>query len=251
LRSNVSRKNVNIEEMRRLPPGRGRHRRLALAWAAASAFASAPATGRADAAADLIARAQAVERAQAAQLVGHSVEIASRGQLRDGRKVHTLETWRRIDFLDGGRLGFHLVRALFDGQPVGEDELREKITGKKERHANADLVISVLTPLSDPGVTVRYLGPADGGGARLQCLPSQAGGPSGKILSVEVIVDGEGKKRSATPKLGGPDFKHADRAEFQMRFDPDGAPAAYRSFTHGKFLWWEKSLEMAGQRVAQ
>jgi hypothetical protein len=243
LRSNVSRKNVNIEGMRH----------LALALALASMLALGPGSARADleGGADLIARAQAAERAQAAHLVGHSVELASRGQLRDGKKTHALETWRRIDFLDGGRVGLHLVRATFDGQPVGQDELREKITGKKERHDNADLVIAVLTPLSDPGVTVRYLGPAEGGGARLRCQPAQAGGPSGKILSVEVIVDGDGKKRSATAELGGPDFKHADRAEFQMFFAADGAPAAYRSFTHGRFLWWEKSLEMSGQRVAR
>ena len=71
----------------------------------------------------------------------------------------------------------------------------------------------------------------------------------GKVLSVQVEIDAAGRKRSATPRLGGEDFKHADKVELTMRFAEDGGPLEYTSFTSGHFLWWSKSLQMAGHRV--
>jgi hypothetical protein len=200
-------------------------------------------TARAD---DLPARAVAVEARQAAALAGRSVELESQGVLMDGRKRHEVHTFRRIDFLPDRRATLTFLRGTFDGQPVDEEQLRQKITGRKKPGAKvgADLLISVLTPLSD--ATVTFLGPAENGGARLRAVPHTFGG---KVVSVEVLVDAEGRKRAATPELGGEDFKHADQKEFTMRFDDDGLPVGFRSFTHGKFLWWEKSLEMAGHRV--
>ena len=189
---------------------------------------------------DIIARARAVEAEQLKALQGKSVELASQGVLMEGRKRHEVATWRKITYQSPPTLS--LERAQFDGQPVDEDTLREKMTGKKTRRMGADLLLSVLAPFADSDVS--YLGPAEGGGARLYVVPHQ----KGKVLSAQVEVDAAGKKRVATPRLGGEDFKYADKIEFTMRFGEDGMPLDYRSFTSGHFLWWSKSLEMSGHR---
>jgi hypothetical protein len=215
---------------------------LAGSCARAALLAAVFAAGRAGAD-ELIARAQAAEAEQQRALVGHAVLLESRGVLRDGKTPHEVQTWRRIVFGAAGPT-LTLLRATFDGQPVDEAQLRDKITGGRGKKTGADVVLSVLTPLHDG--TCVSVGPAEAGGARLRCVPRT---PGGKVVSVEVVVDAAtGKKRSATPTLGGPDYKHADKAEFTMRFADDGAPADYRSFTHGRFLFWEKSFEMTGHR---
>jgi hypothetical protein len=186
-----------------------------------------------------VQEARAVEAAQQKALAGKSFEIASKGVLMEGKKRHEVATWRRI----GYPASLTWVRGEFDGQPVDEDTLREKMTGNKKRRMGADLLISVLAPLQDADISI--LGPAPDGGLRLYVVPHQ----KGKVLSVMIETDAAGRKRSATPRLGGEDFKHADKVEFTMRFAEDGGPLDYRSFTSGHFLWWSKSLEMAGRRV--
>jgi hypothetical protein len=192
--------------------------------------------------AGLLAQARTVEAKQLKDLAGKSFEIASRGVLMDGKKRHEIATWRRITYTSSGPT-LTFVRAEVDGQPVDEEGLREKIAGKKKR-IGADLLISVLSPLQDADVS--YLGPGPDGGTRLYAVPHQKGG---KVLSVQVEIDSAGRKRSATPRLGGEDFKYADKAEFTMRFADDGGPKDYQSLTSGHFLWWSKSLEMSGHRV--
>jgi hypothetical protein len=72
---------------------------------------------------------------------------------------------------------------------------------------------------------------------------------SGKVRSAVVRVDAAGRKLEVIPELGGEEFKYADKKEFVMRFSADGAPSEFRSYTQGKFLWFERSLEMAGRRA--
>jgi hypothetical protein len=204
---------------------------------------SAPALADEDPAA-IVARARAVEAAQHQALVGKSFEFASQGVIKDGKTPHPLQTWRRIEIsAEGPKLIW--LRGLLDGQPIDEDGLREKLSGrkKKEIKTGADVLLCVLTPLTDAEVT--YLGPSENGGARLNVVPHH----SDKVLSAVVEVDAAGRKRSATPRLGGEQFKRADKVEFVMRFSDDGAPLDFHSYTHGHFLWWEKSLEMSGHRV--
>jgi hypothetical protein len=217
---------------------------LAGGWPSALlAFIIFVAPARADEKTDLIARARAVEAQQLKDLAGKSFEMASRGVLMDGKKKHDVATWRKIDYGPPPTLGW--VRGEFDGQPVDEETLREKMAGKKKR-MGADLLLCVLAPLSDSDIS--YLTPTADGGARLYAVPHQKGG---KVLSVQIEVDAAGRKRSATPRLGGEDFKYADKADFTMRFAEDGAPLDYRSFTSGHFLWWSKSLEMTGHRAGK
>jgi hypothetical protein len=204
---------------------------------------SARATADEDPAA-IVARARAVEAEQHQALAGKSFEFASTGVIKDGKTPHALQTWRRIWLgPDGPRLIWE--RGTLDGQPIDEDILREKLSGrkKKEIKTGADVLLCVLDPLTDADVS--YLGPSENGGARLNVVPHH----SDKVLSAIVEVDAAGRKRSATPKLGGETFKHADKVEFVMHFSDDGAPLDFHSYTHGHFLWWEKSLEMNGHRV--
>lgn len=190
----------------------------------------------------ILAKARAVEAAQLKALVGSSVELASTGVLMEGKKRHELATWRKIEFAAPAQFLLLWERGLFDGQPVDEEQLREKMAGKKKK-MGADLLLSVLAPLTDADVS--YLGPAEGGGARLYAVPHH----SDKVLSVQIEVDADGRKRSATPRLGGEQFKFADKAEFTMRFSPDGAPLEFHSFVTGHFLWWSRSLEMSGHKL--
>jgi hypothetical protein len=206
--------------------------------------AAARGDAQADQRAAQVARVQKVEAEQLQALAGKSFELTSRGVLMDGKKRHEIATWRRITYGQQlGQMSLEYLRGEFDGQPVDEDTLREKMTGKKTRRMGADLLLCVLAPFTDADVS--YLGPAEGGGARFYAVPHQKGG---KVMSVQIEVDSAGRKRSATPRLGGEDFKHADKAEFTMRFAEDGSPLEYKSFTIGHFLWWSKSLEMAGHR---
>jgi hypothetical protein len=186
-----------------------------------------------------VAQARSVEAEEQKALAGKSFEMASKGVLSEGSKRHEVATWRRISY--PASLAF--VRAQFDGQPVDEEALREKLTGNKKRRMGADLLICVLAPFTDADVS--YLGPAADGGMRFYAVPHV----KGKVLSVQIETDAAGHKRSATPRLGGEDFKHADKVEFTMRFAGDGGPLEYRSFTSGHFLWWSKSLEMSGRRA--
>jgi hypothetical protein len=205
------------------------------------ALVSSPRPSSADDKTDLIGRARAVETQQLKELAGKSFEMVSRGVLMDGKKRHDIATWRKIRYTSPPSLSW--VRGEFDGQPVDEETLREKMAGKKKR-MGADLLICVLMPLTDADIS--YLTPTEGGGARLYAVPHQKGG---KVLSVQIEIDAAGRKRSATPRLGGEDFKYADKAEFTMKFAEDGSPLEYRSFVTGHFLWWSKSLEMGGHRA--
>jgi hypothetical protein len=197
----------------------------------------------ADERSEWVARARAVEAQQLRELAGKSFEMASQGVLQEGKTRHQVATWRRIAYAQPGQTSLGWVRGEFDGQPVDEEALREKMAGKKRR-IGADLLLCVLMPFTDADVS--YLGPAEGGGARFYAVPHQKGG---KVMSVQIEVDAAGRKRSATPRLGGEDFKYADKAEFTMRFAEDGGPLEYKAFTSGHFLWWSKSLEMAGKRT--
>jgi hypothetical protein len=217
---------------------------FAVGWPSALVIICLATGARAEDPGGLLGQARTVEAQQLKELAGKSFEIASRGVLMDGKKRHEIATWRRITYAESGPT-LTFVRAEVDGQPVDEEGLREKIAGKKKR-IGADLLISVLSPLQDADVS--YLGPSPGadGGSRLYAVPHQKGG---KVLSVQVEIDAAGRKRSATPRLGGEDFKYADKAEFTMRFDDDGGPKDYQSLTSGHFLWWSKSLQMSGHRV--
>jgi hypothetical protein len=186
----------------------------------------------------IVTRAKTVEAEQVKALQGKAFEFASQGVLMDGKKRHEIATWRKIHFPPA----LEWVRGSFDGQPVDEEALREKMAGKKKK-MGADLLICVLEPLTDADVS--FLEALPDGGARLYAVPHQKGG---KVLSVQVEVDAQGRKRSATPRLGGEELKYADKAEFTMKFAEDGSPREFHSFTSGHFLWWSKSLEMSGHR---
>jgi hypothetical protein len=187
----------------------------------------------------IVTKAKAVEAEQVKSLLGKSFTFASTGTLTDGKKRHEIATWRKIHFPPS----LEWVRGSFDGQPVDEEGLREKMAGKKKK-MGADLLISVLEPLTDADVSL--LESLPDGGARLYAVPHQKGG---KVLSVQIEVDAQGRKRSATPRLGGEELKFADKAEFTMKFSEDGSPLEFKSFTSGHFLWWSKSLEMSGRRT--
>ena len=79
----------------------------------------------------IIKKAIAVEAEQLKALQGKSFEIASSGILMDGKKRHEVATWRKIHFPPS----LEWVRGSFDGQPVDEEQLREKMAGKKKRWA--------------------------------------------------------------------------------------------------------------------
>ena len=167
--------------------------------------------------------------------------MASAGVLMDGRKRHEIATWRRIQ-LGPGVPTLAWVRGLFDGAPVDEEGLRDKLAGKKKK-VGADVLLCVLKPFEDADVSL--IGRTPDGGARFYVVPHH----NPMVLSVMVETDAQGRKRSATPRLGGEQFKFADKAEFVMRFAEDGSPLSFHSFTSGHFLWWSKSLEMDGKRV--
>jgi hypothetical protein len=214
---------------------------LLFQWLLPWLLLASPAQG--DERGDWVAKVRAVETQQLQALAGKSFGMASKGVLMDGKKRHEVSTWRRIAYAAPGQTSLSWERGEFDGQPVDEELLREKMAGKKKR-MGADLLLCVLAPFTDSDVS--YLGPAEGGGARFYAVPHQRGG---KVMSVQIEVDAQGRKRSATPRLGGEDFKYADKADFTMRFAEDGGPLSYQSFTSGHFLWWSKSLEMAGTRA--
>src|SRR5579859_5458405 len=75
-----------------------------------------------------VAQARAVEAEQQQALLGKSFEIASNGVLMDGRKRHQVATWRRISY----PAALSWLHGEFDGQPVDEEALREKMAGKKK-----------------------------------------------------------------------------------------------------------------------
>ncbi|HEX9101532.1 MAG TPA: hypothetical protein VF997_04975 [Polyangia bacterium] len=214
---------------------------VAVALALASGHAAlADARGEA-----VLARARATERAQLAALAGTTLQMQTRGTLRNGKTLHTIEALRHLGVAPDGSIHNDFVWGKLDGRPIDESGLRAFSGAPKKRAGQAESLTVALAPLTTDGVEVRPVGPA-AGGYLLRCDVRR----DAAVARIELVVDeATGKKLSATLHPAGALVKLADRAEMQLAYADDGTPAALRSAFAARVLWVDRAAEMLTTRL--
>jgi hypothetical protein len=189
-----------------------------------------------------LARAQAAERAQLAALAGTTLQMQTRGTLRDGRATHTLEARRRLGVARDGTIHNDFVWGKIDGQNVDEAGLRRASGAPKKPPGQAEALTVALAPFTSRDVDVKPVGPTDGdGGYRLRCDVRR----DASVARLEIVVDeASGKKRWAALYPAGTLVKLADRADMRLTYAADGTPAALHSMFAAKVLWVDRAADL-------
>jgi hypothetical protein len=202
-------------------------------------------TAFADARGDaVLARARAVERAQLAALAGTTLQMQTRGTLRNGKTTHTIEALRHLGVASDGSIHNDFVWGKLDGRPVDEVGLRAASGAPKKRAGQAVSLTVALAPLTDAGVDVRPIGPV-AGGFLLRCDVHR----DAAVGRIDLVVDeATGKKRSASLHPASVLVKLADRADMLLDYADDGTPAALRSDFAAKILWVDRAADMVTTR---
>jgi len=214
--------------------------RALVVLAAAAGVAHADARGDA-----VLARARATERAQLAALAGTTLQMHTRGTLRNGKTTHSLEALRHLGVAADGTIFNDFVWGKIDGEPKDERELRAASGAPRKRPGQAESLTIALSPLTGDGVDVTPVGPTPGG-YLLRCDVVR----DAAVARIDLVVDeATGKKRSATLRPAGALVKLADRADMQLAYADDGAPAALRSAFAARVLWVDRSAEMVTTRL--
>lgn len=203
---------------------------------------AAAATARADARGDaVLARAQAVERQQLAALAGTTLQMHTRGTLRDGRATHTLEARRQLSVGRDGVIRNEFVWGRIDGALTDEAGLRRASGAPPKPRGQAEALTVALAPLTAGDVDVRPVGPTDDGGYRLRCDVKR----DATVARIDLVVDeASGHKRTASMRPSGTLVKLADRAELDLRYADDGTPAVLRSQFAAKILWVDRAADL-------
>jgi hypothetical protein len=207
---------------------------------AGGAVAHADARGEA-----VIARARATERAQLAALAGTTLQMETRGTLRNGKTMHTIEAMRHLAIALDGSIHNEFVWGKIDGQPMDETGMRAASGAPKKRAGQAESLTVAMTPLTGSGVDVKPIGPRPGG-YLLRCDVRR----DAAVARIDLVVDeATGKKLSAALHPAGALVKLADRAEMELAYADDGTPAALRSAFAARVLWVDRAAEMVTTRL--
>lgn len=188
----------------------------------------------------LLARAQKTERDQLAALAGTTLQMQTRGTLRDGRTTHTLEARRQLGVARDGTIHNDFVWGKIDGQPVDEAGLRKASGAPKKPPGQVEALTVALAPLTAADIDVTPVGPTDGG-YLLRCDVRR----DASVARLDLVVDeASGKKRWATLHPAGAMVKLADRADMRLTYADDGTPAALRSLFAAKVLWVDRAADL-------
>lgn len=206
---------------------------LALLFAAGVAFADS----RGEA---VLARARATERAQLAALAGTTLQMQTRGTLRNGKATHTIEALRHLGVAPDGSIRNDFIWGKIDGQPMDESGLRAASGAPKKRAGQAESLTVAMAPITGAGVDVKPVGPTQNG-YLLRCDVRR----DAAVGRIDLVVDeATGKKLSASLHPAGTLVKLADRAEMQLVYAADGTPAVLRSAFAARILWVDRAAEM-------
>ena len=160
----------------------------------------------------MIARARATERAQLAALAGTTLQMETRGTLRDGKTMHTIEAMRHLAIAPDGSIHNDFVWGKIDGQPMDESGMRAASGAPKKRVGQAESLTVAMAPLTGSGVDVKPVGPRPGG-YLLRCDVRR----DAAVARIDLLVDeATGKKLSAALHPAGALVKLADRAEMEL-----------------------------------
>jgi hypothetical protein len=207
---------------------------VALASLGFAGGAVAHADGRGEA---VLARARATERAQLAALAGTTMQMETRGTLRNGKTMHTIEAMRHLAIAPDGSIHNDFMWGKIDGQAA---------TGApKKRVGQAESLTIAMAPLTGSGIDVKPIGPRPGG-YLLRCDVRR----DAAVARIDLLVDeASGKKLSAALHPAGALVKLADRAEMELAYADDGTPAALRSAFAARVLWVDRAAEMVTTRL--
>ena len=195
----------------------------------------------------VLARARATERAQLAALAGTTLQMRTRGTLRNGKTTHTIEALRHLGIAPDGTIHNDFIWGKLDGQPMDESGLRAASGAPKKRAGQAESLTVAMAPLTGGGVEVRPIGPTEGG-YLLRCDIRR----DAAVGRIDLVVDeATGRKRSASLHPAGTLVKLADRAEMQLVYADDGTPALLRSAFAARVLWVDRAAEMVTTPAAE
>ena len=187
-----------------------------------------------------MARARNVERTQLAALAGTTLRMQTRGTLRNGKSLHTIEAMRHLGIAADGTIHNDFVYGKIDGREMDESGLRAASGAPKKRAGQAESLTIAMAPLTGSGIDVRPIGPTEGG-YLLRCDIRR----DAAVARIDLVVDeASGKKLSAVLHPAGALVKLADRAEMQLSYADDGTPAALHSAFAARVLWVDRAAEM-------
>ena len=193
----------------------------------------------------VLARARATERAQLAALAGTTMQMQTRGTLRNGKATHTIETLRHLTVARDGTIKNDFVWGNLDGEPKDEGGLREASGAPKKRPGQAETLTVAMTPLTAGDIGVTPVGPAPGG-YLLRCDVRR----DAAVGRIDLVVDeATGRKLSATLYPAGALIKLAARAEMRLVYAADGSPAALHSAFAVHALWVNRTAELTTTRL--
>ncbi|HEX6836734.1 MAG TPA: hypothetical protein VF334_09190, partial [Polyangia bacterium] len=96
----------------------------------------------------VLVRARATERAQLAALAGTTLQMQTRGTLRNGKATHTIEAMRHLGVGPDGSIRNDFVWGKIDGQPMDESGLRAASGAPKKRAGQAESLTVAMAPLT-------------------------------------------------------------------------------------------------------
>ena len=138
------------------------------------------------------------------------------------------------------------VWGRFDGQPLDEAALRKATGAPAKPPRQAEALTVALAPLSASDIDVQPIGPVADGGYLLRCKIRR----DAAVAAIDVVVDeASGKKRSAAMHPAGRLVKLADRADMQLTYGSDGAPAQLRSQFAANILWVKRAADLTTTRL--
>lgn len=218
------------------------------AWTAAASAGGTEGAPTAQTDSDqVIARARLAEVTQLRALSGTKVALHTRGWVSDGKTTRTIESFRRLEYRGDAAVANLFERALLDGKPVGEPELRKAMgAGSHPPERQREILSYALSPFSSPDIEVTAAAPAPGGGYTVRCKVKH---PT-LVSALTVVVDARtGRKRTARLEIAGFKAKLADRLENVLTYADDGAPVELHANFHAKVAWIERSAEFHTKRV--
>lgn len=210
---------------------------VTIAWAAV-----AGADARSD---GIVARARATERAQLSALAGTTLEMQTRGTLRNGKTLHTLEAMRHLAVDADGTIRNRYVWGKIDGEPFDEAGLRKASGAPRKPPQQAEALTVALAPLTAGDVDVTAVGPT-AGGYLLRCDVRR----DAAVARIDLVVDeATGRKLSATLHPPGVLVKLADRADMLLTYADDGTPAELHSLFAARVLWVDRAADLTTTRL--
>jgi hypothetical protein len=219
--------------------------RLALGCLFVLAVAAARPVGAESPGHEVLARARTVEREQLAALAGTTLQMRTRGTVRDGQATHTYESERHLAVALDGSIHNDFAWGRFDGRPFDEAGLRKATGAPPKPPRQAEALTVALTPLSAADVEVQPVGPVADGGYLLRCKVRR----EAVITALEVVVDAaSGKKRSARLRPAGAWVHLVDKADMALTYADDGTPAELRSLIAARVLWVDRTANFVTTR---